>query len=407
MNTEQIFNQFTENTVNDTDLKFEFPHVYGIESRFDFLRAIYSLHNDASHYNWDLGYERLYQIVQHPCCDLSTLIMLYWLNQPIYHLTNSNTENGIHSDSFKFKVYLEKMVKKRTYMKVVEFDLYNFLINTLNIEDELKVNSDKLKLIPNIFFKSAQKDVNYFATYKSQSNKEINISSKKRIYLFGVNPSKIVSQLINCSNVNSLFINVSGKELNQDEILEFNKFKNLESLTFQFWGDISKIDFSVFKNLKELKKVRLITSNNHIEIFRCFPNVESLTLSCNRITSIKGIEVLKKIKILKLDNIKNLKKIDSLSKMENLESVFFKGVSLSNRAYSSILDLKLSSILIDTANLKNLAFLKKDSFLTKSLKKIYLIKNEINTDDFFKELKSLSLNPEIIDTKIEKDFFYK
>ena len=49
MNVKQNFEQFAENTIHDADLKFKFPHIYGIENRLDFLRAIYKLHYEASH----------------------------------------------------------------------------------------------------------------------------------------------------------------------------------------------------------------------------------------------------------------------------------------------------------------------------------------------------------------------
>jgi len=69
-----------------------------------------SLHLIASNYNWDGGYQQLWDIIKNRHCDKGTALLIYWLSTPGYYcqFESRNQVPNFQLESYDFVTYLER-----------------------------------------------------------------------------------------------------------------------------------------------------------------------------------------------------------------------------------------------------------------------------------------------------------
>ena len=65
-------------------LLYECPDDASFAVAISHIDSSLELHAFAEQYNWDSGTTRLEAILNHPCCDRGTALMIYWFGDPVY-----------------------------------------------------------------------------------------------------------------------------------------------------------------------------------------------------------------------------------------------------------------------------------------------------------------------------------
>ena len=94
------------------------PTIELIISKEELYRAS-EIQYKAYHYNFDLGYNGIYELLENKFCDKSTALIFYWLNSPLFYLNNPNSDNKIHEEGRKLKKYIEDKISKDYFNEIL------------------------------------------------------------------------------------------------------------------------------------------------------------------------------------------------------------------------------------------------------------------------------------------------
>ncbi|NJL14093.1 MAG: DUF4274 domain-containing protein [Microscillaceae bacterium] len=72
---------------------------------------IEELFKKVNQYNWDEGFDWLYEVLQLDYCDKGTALMIYWLSRPEYfcQYANETEVKPWNEDNYKFVRFVEKI----------------------------------------------------------------------------------------------------------------------------------------------------------------------------------------------------------------------------------------------------------------------------------------------------------
>jgi len=120
---------------------------------------IEKLFKKAQKYNWDDGYEWLYEVVQSKFCDKGTILMIYWLSRPEWFCQYASQEEvqDYELENYKFIKFVEKIYPTITLEHIIydpcedkQVDMYK---NIITIKQPLPACMYE-KTLGNIHFKS-------------------------------------------------------------------------------------------------------------------------------------------------------------------------------------------------------------------------------------------------------------
>ena len=379
----------TKEILNNNNLDFNFSE--------EELYKASQIQLKAFHYNFDQGYQGIYELLEDKFCDKSTALIFYWLNEPLFYLNNLDANNPIHLDGKKLKSYIESRIANREFKEILQFIPINFIEGPMHMNNTLIGKEPYLKEIPTELFMPV--GMNYTTTATcNEIHKHIDLSKIETLYFFDPNNYSDIKKITNCDSLVSLhlcfngYIRTKPKPGNFSDLLHF---KNLTTLRMDFdihFKELEKIkelnklknlkinfgkdDFSVLNNLDNLKKLELTSSiAENINDIENLKNLEELILSiCPKLTDIKKIEKLTNLKYLKVESCKKLKKLDGIFQLP-INELIFKEVEITSSSFKGLENMQIKFLQLDCKSLKSIEFLPK-----KSLKELNLYRIESNQE---------------------------
>lgn len=351
----------------------------------------------AYHYNFDLGYEGIYELLEDKFCDKSTALIFYWLNQPLYYLQNPDSENSIHDDGRKLKEYLENRITKGEFKEILQFVPIDFIDGPMCMMDDLNLKEKFLNEIPLDLFMPVGMNFSTTGTC-NEINRYLNLSGIETLYCFDLVNTSDVSQIKAVNSLENLHLCFNGyirKKPKYAKISDLLHLKNLKSLRFDFYVrfkeleklsefknlthlkiNAEKEDYSILSSLSSLKSLEFTSSiATDLSIVDTMSQLERLVISgCVRLTDVKGLSKLTNLKFLKIEFTKKLKKLNGIFDLD-LHTLIFTEVLISSSSFKGLNNMNIEILQLDGKNLKHVDFIPK-----KNLKELNLYNHEKNTD---------------------------
>lgn len=351
----------------------------------------------AYHYNFDSGYQGIYELLEDEFCDKSAALIFYWLNQPLYYVNNPDSNHSMHDDGRKLKAYLEERILKGHFKEILQFVPLDFITGPMRMTDELHAKQKHLNEIPLDVFLPVGMGFDTTATCK-EINKYLNLSRIKTLYCFDlVNTSDVkkIKAEKGLTHLNLCFNGYISTKPKYATISDLLHLENLESLRMDFYVRFKALEkLSEFKNLSHLKinvekedysflnalsnlKSLDFTSSTSVDLSKIADMIQLETLvisGCPNLIDVKGLGKLTRLKYLKIEFTKKLKKPEGVFNL-NLQTLIFKGVVMSASAFKGLEKTNIEVLQIDCKALKQVDFLPK-----KSLKQLNLYNFENNIE---------------------------
>jgi len=371
------------------------PKVDTAISEEEFYKAS-RIQNHAYHYNFDDGYQGIYELLNDEFCDKSTALIFYWLNQPLYYINNPDSDHPIHDDGRKLKQYLEERIVNGDFKEVLQFVPINFIEGPMYMTEDLHKKEKYLNEIPMEIFRPVGMNFNTTATC-NYINKYLDISGIKTLYCFDlirtsdVNQIQASESLIHLNLCFNGYIRTKPKYAKISDLLHL---KGLQSLRMDFYVrfkeleklselkhlnhlkiNVEKENYSILSTLSNIKSLEFTSSAAlNLAIIEDMVQLEKLVISgCANLTDIKGLKNLTRLKYLKIELTKKLKKLDGIFDL-NLEQLIFKEVLISATSFRQLETMNIDILQLDCKNLKHA------DFLPKTLKELNLYNFETNAD---------------------------
>lgn len=351
----------------------------------------------AYHYNFDWGYQGIYELLEDEFCDKSTALIFYWLNQPLYFLQNPKSNDSIHDDGRKLKTYLENRLEKNEFKEVLQFVPIDFIDGPMYMTDELNTKENFLNEIPLDAFLPVGMNFNTTGTC-NEINRYLNLTGINTLYCF---------DLLNTSDIKKIETNDSIQHLNlcfngyirtkpkYAKISDLMHLKNLISLRMDFYVrfkelemlsefkslthlkiNVEKEDYSILSSLKNLKSLEFTSSvATDLSTIEDMVQLDKLVISiCPNLTDLIGLKKLTNLKYFKIEHTKKLKKLNGIFDL-SLKTLVFKEVLISSASFKGLENTSLEILQLDCKNLKNVDFIPKGT-----LKELSLYNHEKNAD---------------------------
>lgn len=351
----------------------------------------------AYHYNFDLGYQGIYELLEDEFCDKSTALIFYWLNQPLYYLKNPDSNHPIHEDGRKLKSYLEDRINKGNFKEILQFVPIDFIEGPMCMKEDLLKKEQYLNELPLEVFMPV--GMNYKTTGTcNEINKYLNLSGIETLYCFDLVDSSDVKKikadesLIHLNLCFNAYIRTKPK---YGKISDLLHLKNLQSLRMDFYvrfeelgrlNELDKLeylkinveneDYSIFSSLNNIKVLEF-TSNaaTDLSIIEDMVQLEKLVITgCPNLTDITGIRKLTKLKTLKFELSKKLKSLDGIFTL-NLRELIFREVQISSSSFKGLENMNIEKLQLDCKSLKHVDFIPK-----RTLKELNLYNFETNKE---------------------------
>lgn len=355
----------------------------------------------AYHYNFDEGYQGIYELLEDDFCDKSTALILYWLNSPLYYLNNPDSNHPIHEDGLKLKNYLEKRVLSNDFKEILQFVPIDFIEGPMQMSNDMVEKEPYLNEISIELFLPV--GMNYDTTGTCEEfNRYLQLKDIKTFYFFDpVNCSDVknipsTESLINLNLCFNGYINTKPKvgsikdllhlkdirRLKMDYYVRFSElnklveFKNLQELKI----NVEKEDYSSLLELKDLKRLALTApKSSDLNTLKYKSNLESLEILWSpNLIDISSIENLKDLEYFKIEGCKKLRNISPIFSLKKLKTLILKEVQISAKSLKGLNTMSIETLHLDCRKLSNLDFLLTNGKLPESLKEIHLYRSNDN-----------------------------
>lgn len=351
----------------------------------------------AYHYNFDFGYQGIYELLEDEFCDKSTALIFYWLNQPLYYLQNPDSKNPIHDDGRKLKEYLENRITKGEFKEILQFVPIDFIDGPMCMTDDLNAKEKYLNEIPLDLFMPVGMNFSTTGTC-NEINRYLNLSGIETLYCFDlVNTSDVkkIKPEDSLQNLNLCFNGYIRTKPKYAKISELQHLINLKTLRFDFYVrfkelekltefkslthlkiNVEKEDYSILGSLSNLKSLEFTSSvATDLSIIDSMSQLERLVITgCPSLTDIKGLSKMTNLRFLKIELTKKLKKLDGIFDL-NLQTLIFREVLISSSSFKGLDNMGIEILQLDCKNLKHVDFLPK-----RNLKELNLYNHEKNAD---------------------------
>ncbi len=369
---------------------------------YDFNLVLFNaseLQYKAYHYNFDDGYDGIYEILEDENCDKSTALIFYWKNSPLFFVNNPDSTHAIHSDGKKLKEYIEKRYVNNEFKEVLQFAPLDFIKGPMYMYEELCEKEAFLHEIPDEMFlpvgmsfktSATHSELNdhlqlnklttlyYFDPIKCESFKDIDGESLQHLFLMNKyyrdpEPGEW-KDLVHLSNLKTLW---ADGHVKLKGLQDLEKFTELVDLRLNVLNE----DYSILSKIKGLKRLSFSGSND-LKIINTLTQLQGLELRwLPHLENIEGIDNLKDLEYLKIEGCKKLKNIQSLFNLKKLKFLILKEIALNAKNLEGLNQLNIETLQLDCRKLKHLNFLYvKIDELMPSLKEIHLFRYDDNPE---------------------------
>lgn len=389
---EEIRN-FTHEILNKTKIDIDFSE--------EELYKASRIQVKAYHYNFDEGYQGIYELLENNFCDKSTAIIFYWLNSPLFFLNNPNANHRIHEDGLKLKNYLEKRIQSNDFKEILQFVPVDFIEGPMYMSEDLIEKESYLHEIPIDFFLPV--GMNYSTTGTcNEVNKYLQFQGIETLYFFDpVNCSDVkkfpateslvnlnicfngyikvkpkigsIVDILHLKDIRSLKMDFDIKFADLDKLTEFKKLQELKI-------NVGKENYSSLVHLKNLKRLSFTDElSTELKVISDISGIEKLEILWSpRLVEISGIENLKQLVSLKIEGCKKLRNISYVFELRELKTLILKEVELTAKSLQGINKMSLITLHLDCRKLAHLDFLLIDGKLMESLQEIHLYRSTDN-----------------------------
>lgn len=362
----------------------------------------------AYHYNFDFGYQGIYELLEDEFCDKSTALIFYWLNQPLYYLQNPDSKNPIHDDGRKLKEYLENRITKGEFKEILQFVPIAFIDGPMYMTDDLNAKEKYLNEIPLDLYMPVGMNFSTTGTC-NEINRYLNLSGIETLYCFDlVNTSDVkkIKPEDSLQNLNLCFNGYIRTKPKYAKISDLLHLTNLKSLRFDFYVrfkeleklsefkslthlkiNVEKEDYSILSSLSSLKSLEFTSSvATDLSIVDNMSQLERLVITgCVNLTDIKGLSKMTNLRFLKIELTKKLKKLDGIFDLD-LHTLIFKEVLISSNSFKGLDNMNIEILQLDCKSLKHVDFIPK-----RNLKELNLYNHDKNVD-LLKKISEMDLS---------------
>ncbi len=356
---------------------------------------------NAYHYNFDEGYQGIYEILEDDFCDKSTALIFYWLNSPLYYLNNPDANHPIHEDGLKLKNYLEKRIQSGDFKEILQFVPIDFIEGPMDMSEDLIEKESFLNEIPIDLFLPVGMNYNTTATC-NEVNQHMQLDGIETLYFFDplscsdVKNIPVTESLVNLNICFNGYISVKPKMGSMNDLLHLKgvqslkmdldikfadldkliEFKNLQELKI----NVGKENYASFADLKNLKRLSFTDQlTTELKVVRDMSGLEKLEILWSpRLIDISGIENLKDLASLKIEGCKKLKDISQVFKLRKLKTLILKEVELTAKSLQGINNMSIETLHLDCRKLSHLDFLLIEGKLMESLQELHLCRSTDN-----------------------------